>query len=271
VESAHYSLNGLRERFLDLAQTRWRPIWETCFVSKLTKPRAGAGIESAWPLQIPSYLEETYWWAYVHPRAVALFERQWLVNLILWGNFARVRDAALDEFGASICGRTLQIACVYGDFSGRLARRIPEDGSLDIVDVLSIQLENVRRKLPVLARVRTFQRDSTELRFADASYDQAVLFFLLHEQPEPIRKQTLREALRVLKPGGKLVIVDYHRPSPLNPLRYLFRPVLKRLEPFALDLWRHGIETWLPEGFAPAEIAKETLFGGLYQKIVIRV
>jgi ubiquinone/menaquinone biosynthesis C-methylase UbiE len=240
-------------------------------VSKLTEPGAGIGIDPAWPLQIPSYLEENYWWAYVHPKAVAFFERQWLVNLILWGNFARLRDAALDALGASIGGRTLQIACVYGDFSARLARRIPEGSSLDIVDVLSIQLENVRRKLPASAPVRVFQCDSTALEFADASYDQAVLFFLLHEQPAPIRRQTLREALRVLKSGGKLVIVDYHRPSPLHPSRYLFRPILRRLEPFALDLWRHGIETWLPEGFAPAELVKETLFGGLYQRVVIRV
>ena len=34
---------------------------------------------------VPQYLQETYWWAYVHPRAVQVFERQWLVNLILWG------------------------------------------------------------------------------------------------------------------------------------------------------------------------------------------
>jgi hypothetical protein len=27
-----------------------------------------------------------YRWAYVHPKAVWFFERQWLVNLILWGN-----------------------------------------------------------------------------------------------------------------------------------------------------------------------------------------
>jgi len=33
-------------------------------------------------LTIPAYLQETYWWAYVHPKAVRFFERQWLVNLI---------------------------------------------------------------------------------------------------------------------------------------------------------------------------------------------
>ena len=48
---------------------------------------------------VPKYLQETYWWAYTHPNAVRVFERQWLVNLILWGNFARLRDAALAEMG----------------------------------------------------------------------------------------------------------------------------------------------------------------------------
>ncbi len=45
-------------------------------------------------LPIPRYLEAVYWWAYVHPRAVHLFEREWLVNLILFGNYGRLRDAA---------------------------------------------------------------------------------------------------------------------------------------------------------------------------------
>ncbi len=97
---------------------------------------------------IPQYLHDTYWWAYVHPNAVRFFERQWLVNLILWGNFARLRDTALDSLGETIPGRTLQVACVYGDFTPRLALRVPRgEGSLDVVDVLPIQLTNLRRKL----------------------------------------------------------------------------------------------------------------------------
>jgi ubiquinone/menaquinone biosynthesis C-methylase UbiE len=228
-------------------------------------------IASTGALQIPAYLKETYWWAYIHPNAVAFFERQWLVNLILWGNFARLRDAALKELGPKIHGHTLQIACVYGDFSAKLAQRISQGGSLDIVDVLPIQLDNVRRKLPAHAPVRILQSDSTKLKLADGSYDQAIIFFLLHEQPASARAETLSEVLRVLKPGGKLVIVDYHQPSILHPLRYLFKPILKRLEPFALDLWQQGIERWLPNGFVPLEFTKETFFGGLYQKVVIRV
>src|SRR4051812_39825350 len=51
------------------------------------RPRStGAAMQNV--VGVPAYLQETYWWAYVHPNAVRLFERQWLVNLILWGNFA---------------------------------------------------------------------------------------------------------------------------------------------------------------------------------------
>ncbi len=220
---------------------------------------------------IPSYLQETYWWAYVHPNAVSFFERQWLVNLILWGNFARLRDAALAELGHEVPGRTLQVACVYGNFSEHLAARVAPGGALDIVDVLPIQLRNLRAKLPASAPVTLHQYDSTALGFADASYDQAVVFFLLHEQPAAARRQTLREAVRVVRPGGKLVLVDYHLPRRLHPLRYLFRPVLRALEPFALDLWQHEIAEWLPDSVMPAQIRKQTYYGGLYQKLVISV
>lgn len=221
------------------------------------------------PLAIPAYLQQAYWWAYIHPNAVSLFERQWLVNLILWGNFSRLRDAALDEVGTALPGRTLQIACVYGDFTPHLARRVMPGGKLDVVDVLPIQLANLRGKLPASSGVGLHHRDSIDLGFADRTFDRAVLFFLLHEQPEAVRRQTLSEALRVLKPGGRLVIVDYHQPARGHPLRYLFRPILGRLEPYALDLWENEVTTWFPFGFAPAALAKQTYYGGLYQKVVV--
>jgi ubiquinone/menaquinone biosynthesis C-methylase UbiE len=222
------------------------------------------------PRSIPHYLTETYWWAYVHPGAVRVFERQWLVNLILWGNFALLRDGALDELGSTVRGRTLQVACVYGDFSLRLAERVGPGGSLDVVDVLPIQLQNLRRKLPASAPVRLLQRDSTALGFADASYDRAIMFFLLHEQPAAVRKQTLAEALRVVRPGGKLVVVDYHQPRKMHPLRYRLPPVLRALEPYALELWDDGLDKWLPNGKWTRR-ERQTFYGGLYQKLVITV
>lgn len=58
---------------------------------------------------VPAYLRAHYWWAYVHPLAVKLFERQWLVNLVLWGNYSRLRDAALNELGESLPGTSCRL------------------------------------------------------------------------------------------------------------------------------------------------------------------
>lgn len=217
-------------------------------------------------LAVPGYLQQTYWWAYVHPNAVRLFERQWLVNLILWGNFARLRDAALDALGQRLDGRTLQVACVYGDLTNRLRDRLTTGGSLDVVDVLRVQLDNLARKLRGDPRVGLIQGDSSALDIADESYDRALLFFLLHEQPEEVRRRTISEALRVVKPGGRLVILDYHRPRASHPLYWPMVAILKTLEPYAMDLWRHGIAEWLPDG---TRFEKSMRFGGLYQLLTI--
>lgn len=226
---------------------------------------------SAEAIEVPGYLSKTYWWAYVHPRAVHVFERQWLVNLILWGNFNLLRDAALESLGPVLTGRTLQVACVYGDLTSQLARRVGPDSRLDVVDVLPIQLHNLARKLPQSAPVTLLHGDSSALDLPSAEYDRALLFFLLHEQPEATRRATLAEALRVVKPGGRLVIVDYHRPHPLNPLLVLMGAVLRLLEPFARDLWSHEITEWFPADVSIAAIEKRTFFGGLYQLITITV
>jgi ubiquinone/menaquinone biosynthesis C-methylase UbiE len=215
---------------------------------------------------VPSYLQQTYWWAYVHPNAVRLFERQWLVNLILWGNFNRLRDAALDALGERLDGRTLQIACVYGDLSNRLRARLTTGGSLDVVDVLRVQLDNLARKLRGDPRVGLIHGDSSALELDQGSYDRALLFFLLHEQPEDVRRRTISEALRVVKPGGRLVIVDYHRPLASNPLYWPMVAILKTLEPYAMDLWRHEIAEWLP---ADVRFEKATRFGQLYQLLTV--
>ena len=234
-----------------------------------TKALMGFNATSTALLTIPKYLESVYWWAYVHPNAVQLFEREWLVNLILFGNYGRLRDLALAAMGDTIEGRSLQIACVYGNLTPKLVQRLSPQARLDIVDILPIQLKNLRKKLTPDERVTLIQGDSSALAQADGSYDRALLFFLLHEQPEAVRRATLAEALRVVKPGGRIVIVDYHRPAALHPLRLLMRGVFHRLEPYAMDLWNNELEHFLPQDIKPAAIQKSTFFGGLYQMLVL--
>lgn len=217
----------------------------------------------------PDYLEQTYAWAYVTPEAVRRFERQWLVNLILWGNFSRLRELALDAFGDNLEGDSLQVACVYGNLTARWAARHASEQSLEVIDVLPVQIDNLHRKLGPQSQVRITHANSAALPHDDASKDRALLFFLLHEQPEDVRQCTVREAFRVVRPGGKIVFVDYHRPRLSHPLYWPMKGVLATLEPFALDLWRNDIESWFPADMPPAQMTKRTLFGGLYQIIEV--
>jgi ubiquinone/menaquinone biosynthesis C-methylase UbiE len=219
---------------------------------------------------IPAYLQATYWWAYIHPRGVRVFERQWLVSLILWGNYKLLCDTVLDSYGRQLGGRTLQVACAYGNLTPRLAEIVGDDGVLDVIDILPIQLDNLAHKLPRGCSVKSHCMDSTELLFPTKHFDRALMFFLLHEQPLDIRKKTLAEAIRVIRPGGTLTIVDYAGPSTLNPLRYIMAPILYVLEPYARDLWREEIIAWLPQQTNIALVSKQRFFGGLYQMVTLK-
>ena len=239
------------------------------FLSSKESAGAASAESSLSLVPVPEYLQETYWWAYVHPNAVRVFERQWLVNLILWGNFARLRNTALDELKDASDGKILQVACVYGDFTEHVLNRLGPQGHLDVIDVAPVQIKNLHDKLQGRRQWSVLRQDSTNMQFDDASRDAVVVFFLLHEQPLEVRRKTVAEALRITRPGGKLIFVDYHRPKAWSPFRYLMVPILRTLEPFAMDLWRNEITSWLPADIQPSKIEKQTYFGGLYQKVVI--
>ncbi|MDT8319324.1 MAG: rhodoquinone biosynthesis methyltransferase RquA [Xanthomonadales bacterium] len=222
------------------------------------------------PPPIPDYLQDTYWWAYLHPKSFYFFEREWVVNLILWGNMKKLTQAVLADMQLDENSRALQVACVYGDFSNRLAAHLNRTNSrLELVDVAAIQLGNVRKKLAGHENVGFHHQDSTSLGFPDDSFDQSVIFFLLHEQPEDARRETIAEAIRVTRPGGKVIFVDYHGPKRSNPMRYVMKPILSWLEPFAMDLWRQELPDFMPADIRPEQVDSRFYFGGLYQKIVL--
>ena len=222
------------------------------------------------PPSIPDYLQDTYWWAYVHPKSVWVFEREWLVNLILWGNMNKLTQAVLDEMDLQPDSRLLQVACVYGDFSNRMAAHLGKTQSwLNVVDVAPIQIQNVKEKLKDHNNVSVSHQDSTALSFTDNSLDETIVFFLLHEQPEHARRKTVAEAIRVTRSGGRVIFVDYHGPKRSNPMRYVMKPILATLEPFAMDLWREELPAFMPPEIKPEQISSSFYFGGLYQKVVL--
>ncbi len=130
---------------------------------------------------VPVYLERVYWWAYLGPASIRVFDHRAMVAAILWGQYRRLSDAVLAQIAPG--NRVLQLASVYGDLSERIARRVGPAGGLDLVDVAPIQIASARRKLARLGWVRTTVADTAVDR--PSRHDRVVNFFLLNELPDP--------------------------------------------------------------------------------------
>lgn len=215
--------------------------------------------------RVPDYLEETYHWAYLNPRNVALLDRQQVVSAILWGNDRRLRRAAFAQIEPG--RKVLQAACVYGNFSRALARHIGPRGSLDVIDVVPLQVANCRRKLKGLPQATVRLADATAP--GGGPYDAVSCFFLLHELPDDYKHTVIDALLGSLAPGGKAVFVDYHRPHWAHPLKGVMSIVFDLLEPFAKGLWNKSIADYASRG-GDFAWRTQTFFGGLYQMTVAR-
>lgn len=213
--------------------------------------------------ELPAYLTEKYWWAYLRPASLKIFDHAWVVWAILWGCSTRLKRAALAELSP---GQTvLQAACVYGDFSSQLAHALGPHGRLDIIDIAPIQAANCRRKLKGMSMAHVRCADAAAP--GGAKYDVVCCFFLLHELPSGYKRRVVDALLNSISTGGKAIFVDYHLPRPFHPLKALMSIVFDLLEPFAKALWRREIRSFAT---AAEEFTwrKETYFGGLYQKVV---
>lgn len=214
---------------------------------------------------VPDYLRRHYTWAYLHPLGKAVFDHPAIVSAILWGNYHALMNAALVE--AEPGQRVLQTACVYGEFSKKLAERLGADGHLDVIDVAATQVELCRKKLRAFgstARISVMDARTPP----PGPYERVFCFFLLHEVPEDYKTRIVDAVLDRAQPGGKVVFVDYHRPAWYHPLKPLMRLVFAALEPFAHALWRKEIADYAsaPDLYT---WTKSVYFGGLYQKVVV--
>ncbi|MGB5132287.1 MAG: hypothetical protein WBO00_06705, partial [Steroidobacteraceae bacterium] len=100
-----------------------------------------------------------------------------------------------------------------------------------------------------------------------AGYDGACCFFLLHEVPDQQKRQIINALLAAVRPGGKILFVDYHQPVRWHPLRPVMAAIFRWLEPYAMGLVSRSIEEFA-ERRQDFRWRKQTRFGGLYQLVV---
>lgn len=125
----------------------------------------------------------------------------------------------------------LDIACGTGDYSIAIARRAHPDTVVTGVDLTEAMLQVMRSKVEkagLAGRIVAEQGNAEAMRFADNRFDRTTIAFGIRNFEH--REQALREILRVLKPGGRLVILELSVPS--NPLlRWCYNLYFTRLLP----------------------------------------
>lgn len=118
-------------------------------------------------------------------------------------------------------GRALDLCCGTGDLAILLARRVGPQGYVLGVDFSEEMLRIAHRRAAaagVAAVCRFVQADAEALAVCQTAFDVATMGFGLRNVVHP--ETALREALRALRPGGRLAVLEFSRPT---------SPVVRRL------------------------------------------
>lgn len=148
-------------------------------------------------------------------------------------------DAMIAAAACSGRERALDLGCGPGHAALALAPRVAE---LVAVDLSEAMLEQARRLASErgVANARFERADAESLPFPDASFDVVTSRHCAHHFPHPER--ALREAARVLRPGGRFVLVDAVSPEDsagdtyLNAIEVLRDPT--HVRDHSLSQWR---------------------------------
>ena len=108
----------------------------------------------------------------------------------------------------------LDIAGGTGDLARQFAQAVGERGRVVLTDINEAMLRTGRdRLLDDGLALPTVACDAERLPFPDAGFDIVSVAFGLRNMTH--KEQALAEMARVLKPGGKLLVLEFSRPAPL--------------------------------------------------------
>ena len=118
-----------------------------------------------------------------------------------------------------VCSRAHGEVLEIASGTGRNLPFYSEDVRLTAIELSPAMLEIARRKAEALGSEADLRvGDAQDLPFPDARFDAVVCTLGLCTIPD--HRRAVREAVRVLKPGGRLLLLEHVR-SPLLPVRLL--------------------------------------------------
>jgi demethylmenaquinone methyltransferase/2-methoxy-6-polyprenyl-1,4-benzoquinol methylase len=143
------------------------------------------------------------------------------------------RRRAADAAAAPVGGAALDIACGSGQLTRELRKHVGHAGRVVGLDFSDRMLAVARAAHPAIEWV---QGDATNLPFEDSSFDAATIAFGLRNLAHP--EKGLSEMRRVLRPGGRMVVLEFLHP-PRGPAGRTYELYLRHALP-RLGGWLTG-------------------------------
>jgi len=143
----------------------------------------------------------------------------------------------------------LDLAGGTGDLAMAFARKVGSDGHVVLADINSAMLGRGRERLVdagIAGNVSIAQVDAQQLPFADRSFDRVAIAFGLRNVTD--KDAALASMYRVLKPGGKALILEFSEPAKaIRPAYDLYSfkvlPLLGRLVAQDADSYQYLAES----------------------------
>ena len=131
--------------------------------------------------------------------------------VISFGGFRRaVFDDLVTLSGARSGDRVIDVGTGTGYLAKRTARVVLPEGQVIGIDPSLPVIDYASRTSPV--NCKFILAGAEKLPLADSFFDVAVSTLAMHHIPPELRGAAVREVHRVLRPGGRLLIVDFRPP-----------------------------------------------------------
>lgn len=137
-----------------------------------------------------------------------------LASILTLGRETRLRNLMLGLARLQPGETVLDVACGTGTLALAAKRQVGLQGRVIGVDASAEMIERARAKGAKAGLDLTFVGGAAQaLPFGRGQFDIVIGTLMLHHLPKPARADFAGEARRVLKPGGRLLLIDFGRPA----------------------------------------------------------